>query len=81
MRMTEEFMKTTNEKDARLKESLFCNAQLKNEVRNQALKIKDLDCEISKLRNDIEMERSKRSEIENSVRNDSLLKQAYDKAS
>jgi hypothetical protein len=26
LRMTEEFMKTTNEKEARLKESLFCNA-------------------------------------------------------
>lgn len=74
-------MISTSEKESKIKEMHHLNAQLKNDLRLQSAKIKDMECEISRIRHEIEHERAKKSEVETVLRNESVLKQAYDKAS
>lgn len=40
-----------------------------------------MECELTRLKNDLELERSKRHEAEAAIKNESLLRQAYDRIS
>jgi hypothetical protein len=78
-KVLEEFLWVTNEKEVKVKEVLTQNQQLKTENSKQSSKIKELDYEMQRLRSELESERSKRSGIEISSKNEILLKQAYEK--
>ena len=43
--------------------------------------MKEYESEATKLRNELEMERSRRNDAESATKNESLLRQAYDKIS
>ena len=54
---------------------------LKTELRTAHIKVKEYESEATKLRNELEMERSRRNDAESATKNESLLRQAYDKIS
>lgn len=74
-------MHTNNDKEAKIKEMQHGSSLLKNEIRSLNVKIKDMECELTRIRNEVEVERSKRTEAESGIRNESLLRQAYDRIS
>lgn len=78
-KMLEDFMRVTNEKEIKVKELQSQNQQLKTENTKSASKIRDLESEVNRLRNELESERQRRSGIEASSKNETLLKQAYEK--
>lgn len=80
-RLVEEFMHTNNEKEAKIKDLTQANSQLKNEIRSHNVRLKDIECELTKVKNEVEVERSKRHEAEAAIKNESLLRQAYDRIS
>lgn len=57
-------MRTNVDKEAKLKETMMLNTQLKNEARALALKMKDIECELTKMRNESDYERAKKMEGE-----------------
>jgi predicted nucleic acid-binding Zn-ribbon protein len=80
-RLVEEFMHTNNDKEAKIKDIQQINSQLKNEIRTSNVRIKDMECELTRIKNEVEVERSKRHEAEAAIKNENLLKQAYDRIS
>jgi hypothetical protein len=80
-RLVEEFIHSTQDKDAKLKEQNLINAQLKTELRSAHLRIKEFECEVARIRNELDQEKNKKSDAEASNRNESLLRQSYDRVS
>lgn len=74
-----EYSRIKNEKEVKVKELQLENTKLSTEIRAKDTKFKEHDSEFSRLKNEIELERGKRTKAEAGVKNESLLKQAYDK--
>ena len=78
-RQTQEYINSINEKETKVKDTQLANTQMKTEIKQLNQRVKELENELASHRTELNSERSKRSSIEASAKNENLLKQSYDK--
>ena len=79
-RLSDELLRASADKEARLKEQHLAQHSLKAELRSAQLRLKEFECEIARLRHEAEQERARKSEGEALSKTEAQLRQAYDKA-